>query len=79
MSINSNPKQIIFWPFLLTSLADLIVLFIDRGISLSRTVMAKDNVIVVPSDPKGRSEQIPAPQMLRSVMDTGIEFSTTDP
>ena len=79
MSINSTPKQIIFWAFLLISCADLIVLFIVKGITLSRTVMVKDNVIVVPVDPKVISELMPAPHILRSMMDTGIDLSMMDP
>ena len=79
MSINSTPEKIVFCPFLLTGLADLMALLTVTGISLSRIVMEKVKITIVPSGPKGRFELIPAPQTLRSMMDSGICFSTTDP
>ena len=53
------------------------VALMDKGISLSCKAIAKDNVTSEPNVPNGRFEVIPAPQILRSVMLIGIDFSAT--
>jgi len=63
---------------LLACLVDLIMLFTDMAISLSRILIVKDKIIAVPGSPKAAVVLICAPVELRLMMVNGMDFSETD-